>query len=155
MSRVLAEKSEQNNMKKPIHLKKTKSKLTSDVNLLDMVPVRNCKWSRQKTDKNRIRILKSRFDSGLGKRIGNKFKVKDTVNVNLDDYGTAVWRLCDGILTVREIGEILKTQFAEDVEPLYPRLGGFIRTLKANNFIELESPKKAKKVKKMKNDIRI
>lgn len=86
-----------------------------------------------------MRIVKPRFDTKLGKKLGKRLKIKPTFNVNLDEYGTAVWRLCDGKLTVREIGELLKTQFDEDVEPLYPRLAAFFRLLEANELIDLKS----------------
>ena len=63
-------------------------------------------------------------------------------NVNLDQYGTAVWRLFDGKLTVREIGEILKTRFGDTVEPLYARLAAFLKILKTRpkESLLLQSP---------------
>jgi hypothetical protein len=109
-------------------------------NLLKLTPVRNCKWTTQK--KNPIRILKPRFDTKIGKKLGNRLKLKPTFNINLDEYGTAVWRLCDGKLTVEEIGEILKTQFAQDVEPLYPRLAAFLRILEANEVLKIGAKKR-------------
>jgi hypothetical protein len=117
-------------------------------NLLDMIPVRNCKWTRQKDDKTRVRILKPRFKSQLGARFGKKLSVKESINVNLDDYGTAVWRIIDGKQTVREIADILKTQFGDEVEPLYPRLGEFIRILESNDFITFEQTSSIEKKKK-------
>ena len=126
---------------------KVSKKSKEQINLLDLIPIKNCKWTHQKEKQELVRIMKPRFDSGFGKKLGKKLKVKETYNVNLDEYGTAVWRLCDGILSVREIGEQLKTQFDEDVEPLYPRLASFFRILESNNFI-IFKPKQARKMKK-------
>jgi hypothetical protein len=122
-------------------------KSKKQINLLTLIPVRVCKWSRQKANPEQIRILKPRFDTGLGKRIGKRFTKKDTFNINLDEYGTAVWRLIDGKLTVNEIGEILRTQFSADVEPLYPRLASFLRILEGQKVIEFKKkiPKKTLK----------
>lgn len=125
-------------------VKKSKQK----INLLTLIPVRKSKWSRQKTNRDLVRILKPRFDTVLGKRVGNRLKLKETFNINLDEYGTAVWRLIDGKLTVKEIGEILKTQFDADVEPLYPRLAAFLRILEGQKVIEFEK-KRAKKTLKV------
>jgi len=135
MSRVLVEK---NNDKKHKKKGKVSTKSKKEMNLLEMIPARTCKWTRQKNDQQLIRILKPRFDTELGKKIGKKLKIKKNYNINLDEYGTAVWRLCDGKLTVHEIGEHLRTQFGEDIEPLYPRLAAFLRILKSNDVIILK-----------------
>ncbi|WP_455392153.1 PqqD family protein [[Eubacterium] cellulosolvens] len=144
MSKVSAGK---NKRKKPNGSNISNLKKKKGLNLLDLIPVRSYKWTRQKENKDLIRILKPRFDSKLGKRLGDKFKLNETYNINLDEYGTAVWRLCDGKLTVREIGEILKTQFADDVEPLYPRLAAFLRILESQHAIEFNMKRAKKKLK--------
>jgi hypothetical protein len=122
---------------------KKKGKNLKGKNLLDFVPVRICKWSHQEEKKELIRILKPRFDTKLGKRMGNRMNLKETYNINL------VWRLIDGELSVREIGEILITQFGETVEPLYPRLAAFLRILEANNAVELRQKRIKKKLKRI------
>jgi len=142
MSRVLVEK---NNEKKNKKKGKVSAKSKKEMNLLEMIPIRNCKWTRQKNDQQLIRILKPRFDTKFGKKIGKKLKIKNNYNINLDEYGTAVWRLCDGKLTVHEIGEHLRAQFGDDVEPLYPRLAAFLRILKSNDVIILRLRSKIKK----------
>ncbi len=128
-------------------IKKDKKKLKGK-NLLDFIPVRTCKWAKQKKNEELVRILKPRFDSKFGEKIGKRMKLKETYNINLDEYGTAVWRLLDGKLTVREIGEMLETQFGDSVQPLYPRLAAFLRILESNNVIELKPKRPKKKIKK-------
>ena len=125
-------------------IKKNKKK---QVNLLDMIPEHTCDWSYQQKNTELVRILKPRFDTQLGKRIGKKLKVKETYNINLDEYGTAVWRTIDGKLTVGELGELLQTQFGDKVEPLYPRLAEFLRILESQNIIVIK-PKKLKRTHK-------
>ncbi len=156
MSRVLAEEDKQLNKQKKSNANRKKTRRAQNKmqnNLLDYIPVRNCDWGWQEKNNKLIRIIKLRFDTKFGKKVGNKLKIKPTYNINLDEYGTAIWRLCDGKLTVREIGEMLKTQFGSDVEPLYPRLAEFLRILKINKLILLEykpAQKKSaqKKIKK-------
>ena len=124
-----------------------KAKRVKIKNLLLLIPIRNCEWLCKADNKELIRLLKPRFDTKIGSRVGNKLKLKPTYNINLDEYGTAVWRLCDGKLTVKEIGEILKTQFGESVEPLYLRLGEFLRILESNDLIIMKSKRVRKKRK--------
>ena len=112
-----------------------------------MIPEHTCDWSYQQKNTELVRILKPRFDTQLGKRIGKKLKVKETYNINLDEYGTAVWRTIDGKLTVGELGELLQTQFGDKVEPLYPRLAEFLRILESQNIIVIK-PKKLKRTHK-------
>jgi hypothetical protein len=128
---------------------KTKPRDRKGKNLLDFIPVRDCKWTRQKDRPELVRLLKPRFDTKLGERIGKKMKLKKTFNINLDEYGTAVWRLCDGKLTVREVGEALKIQFGEEIEPLYQRLAGFLVLLEGQESIIFKPKPKAKKIKRI------
>ncbi len=126
-----------------------KAKQKKPKNLLTLIPIRDCKWTKQEQKPELIRILKPRFDTRLGEKVGSKLKLKSTYNINLDEYGTAVWRLCDGKQTVKEIGEILKTEFDSDVEPLYPRLATFFQILEANKVLILEKSRQKKKIKKL------
>ncbi len=126
--------------------KKAKKK---QINLLDLIPVQTCDWSYQEKSPELVRILKPRFDSKLGKRFGKRFNVKETFNINLDEYGTAIWRLIDGQLTVGELGEILATQFGDKVEPLFPRLAQFLRILEGQHAIELKKSGVKRKIKKI------
>ncbi len=125
-----------------------RSKKKKENNLLDMIPARNCKWTQQKDNKELVKLLKPRFDTKLGSSLGEKLKIKQTFNINLDEYSTAVWRLFDGKLNVLEIGDMLKIQFGDSVEPLYPRLAAFLKILKSNNLIILKQnhPKTRKKM---------
>ena len=155
MSNVLVEKNKSEKVKENKMLMDSSNqsvkgkKHKSAKNLLTLIPIRTCKWSRQKKNPKLIRILKPRFDTRFGKKFGKRFNIKSTYNVNLDEYGTAVWWLMDGKQTVREIGEILMTQFGDSVEPLYPRLAAFLRILESNNLIILKTKRPKKKIKKV------
>lgn len=60
--------------------------------------------------------------------------------VNLDIIGTKVWENIDGKRTVREIGQILKNDLADKVEPVNERLTQFILSLQRHKFILLQKP---------------
>lgn len=107
-------------------------------NLLKMKPVRLYKWKPQDTDSALVAISMPRFNSKFGKKLGRIFNIKPTYNVNLEKYGSAVWRLCNGNVTVKEIGEVLQEQYGDEVEPLYGRLSYYLTLLEKNKLIKYE-----------------
>lgn len=80
----------------------------------------------------------------MGKKIGESYNLKMDRKLHLDDYGSAVWKLCDGKTTVREIADVLSEQFGDAVDPLYPRLAEFLRILERNEFIDFKELKSVK-----------
>ena len=53
-------------------------------------------------------------------------------------YHQLFWDVSEDEL-LKEIAEILKTEFGESVEPLYPRLGEFFRILESNDLLIMKS----------------
>jgi hypothetical protein len=101
-------------------------------NLLDLKPMRTKKWRRGE----KVTIVVPKARTVLGKHFIDALGMKQTYKINLDDYGSAIWKLCDGKTTVRDIGKTLKKEFGEKVEPLYDRLSAFIGILRNENLIE-------------------
>lgn len=78
---------------------------------------------------------------GFWARFVQKFFGKPEVTyIHMDEYGSAVWRMCDGQKNLITIGEELKKQFGEEVEPLYPRLVTYVRSLAERRLIKLIMP---------------
>ncbi|UCE17755.1 MAG: PqqD family protein [Gemmatimonadota bacterium] len=105
------------------------------LNLLDLTPHRNHRWE---TDgDNAVVVLVPKFRnrllvSWLLPRLRSQhFRVK------LDAFGSHVWLNCDGSKTVHAIGQSLKKRFGNSVEPVYDRLGVFIKRLQSERFIQL------------------
>ena len=65
---------------------------------------------------------------------------KPCYKIYLDEFGSFVWSQCDGAQTVEEIGEKLKQEFGQDVEPVYDRLAIYIRQLHKARFLTLPLP---------------
>jgi len=111
---------------------KKKEEETS-INLLELVPVRNIKW--EKDERDLIVLLKPKFSHPfLKKHLLFRMK-KPYYKITLDDVGSSVWKLCDGRLTVKKIGESLKDEYKEKIEPLYDRLSLYLQNLERNRFI--------------------
>lgn len=110
---------------------KDKGSKKGDANVLDMTPKRTRKWKRGE----KVTILVPRARSVLGRHFIDALGMKSVYTVNLDEYGSAVWKLCDGKRTVREIGKELRKGFGEKVEPLYDRLSVFISIMNREELI--------------------
>lgn len=103
------------------------------INLIELVPVRNIKW--EKKENGLIVLLKPKFKHTFFKKyIPLRFK-SPYYKIKLDAIGSYVWELCNGHLTVKELGQKLKYKFGDDVEPIYNRLALFLQNLEKNHFI--------------------
>jgi len=104
-----------------------------EINLLDLIPVKNIKW--RKNEEGLIVLLKPKFKNPfLAKHLLPRLK-NPYYKISLDAMGSSVWELCDGYSTVKELGRKLKDKFKDKVEPLYDRLGLFLKNLEKNRFI--------------------
>lgn len=102
-------------------------------NLLTLVPVRTGAWTT--TEPGSVVVRVPRFGPGrLGRWFSRSFKLED-IQVNLDELGSAVWKACDGRSTVGEIGERLRVEFGDRIEPLHNRLALFFKQLEGSEFI--------------------
>lgn len=103
-------------------------------NYLDYIPKHNSLYQFSKNQKGHIEIIVK--NTGLFNRIAQLFfKRPKFSNIELDDFGTFIWECINGKSTIYEIGALVKEEFKEKAEPLYPRLSQFIKTLRNNGFI--------------------
>jgi hypothetical protein len=105
------------------------------INLLELIPCRNSAWIVQKHNPSCVAIIVPRFRSKWGMKFCKLIKKRPSFHVNLDEYGSTVWKLCNGKNTVRDIGKKLRAKFGNKIEPLYERLSAYLRTLERNRFI--------------------
>jgi len=114
--------------------RKKKSEV-NQVNLLDLVPHHQVEW--EMGGEGRAILFKPRFEHPFLVRHLLPRMAKPNFRVRLDAFGTSVWEQIDGQTTVREIGEGLIKQFGDQIEPVYQRLGFFIKQLEQGHFITL------------------
>jgi hypothetical protein len=110
-----------------------KGKKRFEINLLDLIPKRMIEY--EVSDQGLVTLLAPRFKNRLLRkwlqpRLKNPF-----LKVKLDEVGSAVWLLCDGQKSVKEIAVPLKEMFEEKIEPCYDRLGMFFQQLEGAHFI--------------------
>ncbi len=55
--------------------------------------------------------------------------------IYLDEFGSFVWNHCDGLQPIYQIAQSLYERFGEKVDPVYERLGAFMRLLAYQKLI--------------------
>jgi hypothetical protein len=87
-------------------------------------------------DDGLVVIYKPKFKNKfLAKHLLPRMKHPD-YKIALDKNGSAVWKLIDGKRDALEIAEMLEKELGADIQPVYERLGIFLRMLKNNKFID-------------------
>lgn len=109
----------------------------SEINLLDLIPKRVAKY--EQSGDGLITILKPKFKNKLLVKYLLPRLKSPNFKVNLDQFGSFVWKQCDGKNTVEQIGNLLKEKFKNDIEPVYDRLAVFIQSVARYRFIEYKN----------------
>ena len=100
---------------------KKSKKQNIDINYLDLIPVKSEELHWHKDIKGRV-ILDVE-NTGLFNIIAqNLFINPQYTKVHLDAQGTFIWPLIDGKRTVEDIAALVKEEFGDAAEPLYPRI---------------------------------
>jgi hypothetical protein len=104
-----------------------------EANLLDLIPYQKINF--EESNDGFITLIKPKFK--------NKFLVKyllprirrPNFKIKLDQFGSFVWKQCDGNNTVAQIANLLKTKFQDEIDPVHDRLALFIQSLAKPEFI--------------------
>ena len=103
-------------------------------NYLDFVPMANPKNSWSEDDKGIVTI--DMVHRGFYASIAQKFFHTPRVShIQLDEYGSFLWKEIDGVQNVGALARKMKEQFGEKAEPLYDRLVKYMQILHNNEFI--------------------
>ena len=90
-------------------------KILKSVNYLDLTPVRL--MEHQLTDEGKIDILLPRFKRGFWREVYRKSQKGEFIYIHLDEIGSAIWLLIDGLKMVNEICIELQESKAEKLQP--------------------------------------
>ena len=111
-----------------------KKKQAPDINYLDLIPERmeSLRWHRD----FRERVILEVENTGLFNRIAQKvFGKPRFTKVHLDEFGSFLWPLIDGEKTVETLAQLVKNDFGEKADPLYPRIVKYFQMLENCHFI--------------------
>lgn len=107
-------------------------------NFLDYIPRPNALYEWKTNDVGNIEIRV--HNKGVFNKLAQVFfKRPKYSNIELDEFGSFVWKSMDGKRSIYEIGKSVKENFGEKAEPLYERLAAFIKILHNNHFIVYEN----------------
>ncbi len=109
-------------------------------NFLDYIPKRNKLYEWDLNQKNHVEVAV--LNRGMYNRIAQLLFRKPKISkIELDELGSFIWQEMDGVKTIYEIGNAVKSKFGKKAEPLYERLCEYIRILHNNRFIVYENKK--------------
>jgi len=114
-----------------------KNNISKEDNFLELIPVKNEKIEWQLDESGFVQLVIKR-NGRFEKIVRRFFKTPETMTISLDAIGSIVWKAIDNRRDIGTIGEILKKESTEPVDPLYERLGTYINILRNNKFIELK-----------------
>lgn len=105
-------------------------------NLLDYIPSRDSELGWDQAENGVVTL--HRENAGFYNRLAQRFFRRPPVShIRLEPYGSFLWCKMDGKRSVGELALLLREQFGKEVEPLYPRIGQYLRIMKNNGFIRL------------------
>jgi hypothetical protein len=105
------------------------------VNLLELKPVRLIAW--EKTGDGRITLIYPKFRSRFLRKHLLPLLAKPNFRIMLDDYGSFIWQRCNGSTHVRQIATEMQATFGDHVEPVYERIGLFLKRMESDGFISI------------------
>jgi hypothetical protein len=106
-----------------------------NINLLDLTPERIFDFTIN--DANHVVVAMPRFHVAWMQKYLVPKRRDPFIKITLDEFGSLAWNLCDGTRNVHAISEALVEHFGESVQPVYERIGVFMRQLKDRGFIRL------------------
>jgi hypothetical protein len=103
-------------------------------NLLLYFPEHSRNWELNQ-ETGLVIIKKPKFQNKFLEKYILPRMARPDFKIKLDDFGSFVWKNMDGQTSVQEIGDRLRKEFGEPIEPVYERLGLFVRMLHQHKFI--------------------
>lgn len=113
-------------------------------NYLDFIPAyqENIPFEISKEGEVTLLVENRGFFNRLAQLIFRKPKIS---KIHLDRMGNFIWPLIDGEKSLFELAELVKQEFGEKAEPLYPRLAQYFKNLESYGFVLMkEKPETAK-----------
>lgn len=103
-------------------------------NYLDFVPAVNPQntWSEDADGIVTVHMVNRGFYNKLAQTF---FHTPRISHIQLDTYGSFLWKQIDGQKTVGQLAEAMKARFGAEAEPLYDRLVQYMQILRNNRFI--------------------
>lgn len=96
-------------------------------------PIRLLEWRNE--DDGTVTVLRPKYGTGRFARWLSSRLSRPHCAVRLDDYGSFIWKQCDGSATMQEIANALQHRSPETADDLHSRLAVFIRRLERTGLL--------------------
>jgi len=113
--------------------RKSREKDLEGVNLLGLAPRRIAEW--EEADEQIILIRPPPGTDGLQGVMDRFFHKMSASRIRLDEVGGFAWVHFDGDRTVAQVGELMRREFGERVEPVEERLGHLVWVMRKEGFL--------------------
>jgi hypothetical protein len=105
------------------------------MNLLELVPRRLREFETDGEGIVTVKVKRFKYD-WMAIAFLPKWK-SPFIRTKLDGFGSHVWMYCDGEQNVHMIGEKMREEFGEEIEPVYDRLKLFFQQLTLRGFVAM------------------
>lgn len=114
---------------------KKRKKEESQINYLDLIPEKSEKlrWHRDLKERVVLEVENTGLMNTIAQKLFNKPRF---TKVHLDANGSFIWSQIDGEKTVEDIAQLVKKEFGEAAEPLYPRIVKYFQIVESYHFIK-------------------
>ncbi|MBT8398470.1 MAG: PqqD family protein [Gemmatimonadetes bacterium] len=113
--------------------RESREKELEGVNLLGLAPRRIAEW--EEVDGKLVLLRPPPSSAGLKGALDRFFHKMSASRIRLDEVGAFAWLHLDGERTVGEVGELMRNEFGELVEPMEERLGHFVWVMRKEGFL--------------------
>jgi len=115
-----------------------KKSILDRTDFFTLIPHRSVEW--EEAEDKRIVLLVPKFRSGPVARWIQSWLPRPHIRVRLDEFGSFMWKCCDGSTSIESIAERMRQQFGERVEPVHNRLSMFMNKLTRGDLLTFEQP---------------
>ncbi|MDO4276719.1 MAG: PqqD family protein [Eubacteriales bacterium] len=116
-------------------MSKKSKKNEPQINYLDLIPEKpeSLRWHKDFKERVILEVENTGWCNRLVQKVFNKPRY---TKVHLDGQGSFIWPLIDGKRTVTELAALVKEQFGDAAEPLYPRIVKYFQILESYHFVK-------------------
>ena len=113
--------------------KKSREKELEGVNLLGLAPRPVAEW--EEVDGRVVVLRPEPLSSGFRSWMDRFLHRMSAHRIRLDEVGSFTWKQLDGNRTVAEVGDLLRSEFGDRVDPVEERLGHMIWIMRREGFL--------------------
>ena len=116
-------------------MSKNRKKNEPQINYLDLIPAKadSLKWHRDFKERVILEVENKGVFHTIAQKLFNKPRY---TKVHLDEFGSFLWPQINGEKTVAELAALVKKQYGEKAEPLYPRIVKYFQIVESYGFVK-------------------